>query len=489
MATISYGHNNSGVQVGVNHGPIYVSQEQPEPRPEPLFTVPFPRDPEFVGRGEILGQIHETASIGGARVILVGLGGVGKTQIAIEYCYQARQKSANMWVFWVHASNAARCEDSLRDIADRAKIARRQDHNTNIFQLFGNWLQDGKIGKWILVLDNVDDDDLLRRPLAAGTGSQVDIQSNTLTQPLLRYLIESSNGSIIITSRNKGVALNLASHRNIIEVQPMNQAEAVDLLQKKLSTPTEHESIVQLAQELEFMPLAIVQAASFITHRSPRCSVLQYLQKIQKGDRDAARVLNEEAGHLYRDWEAKNSILLTWQISFDYIRRTRPSATDLLSLMSFLNWQGITEDVLRVRQNQSRADNLTLEQPGDSSSEHDTDNESNDDADGDFENNITILCDFSLISVGRDIRSFTMHRLVQLCVRTWLKTHSQLELWKGIFIENLYSKFPTGEYENWERCRLLFPHQYRNGLNLQYVHSNGLRYFIEARVMRNGAGI
>ncbi|KAJ5464918.1 Tetratricopeptide-like helical [Penicillium daleae] len=51
-----------------------------------------------------------------------------------------------------------------------------------------------------------------------------------------------------------------------------------------------------------------------------------------------------------------------------------------------------------------------------------------------------------------------MHRLVQLTVRTWLKAHGQLEQWKGLFIENLYSKFPTAEYENWERYRSLFPH-------------------------------
>ncbi|CAG8902930.1 unnamed protein product [Penicillium egyptiacum] len=51
-----------------------------------------------------------------------------------------------------------------------------------------------------------------------------------------------------------------------------------------------------------------------------------------------------------------------------------------------------------------------------------------------------------------------MHRLVQLTVRTWLKTHSQLEYWKGQFIEKLFSEFPTGQYENWEKCRSLFPH-------------------------------
>lgn len=90
--------------------------------------------------------------------------------------------------------------------------------------------------------------------------------------------------------------------------------------------------------------------------------------------------------------------------------------------MSFFNWQGITEDLLRVQQNQKGGKRFTLEQLEESSSEQDADNESEDDADGDFEKkNITIHCDFSLIAVGEDSMTFTMHRLVQQTVRTWLK--------------------------------------------------------------------
>lgn len=54
------------------------------------------------------------------------------------------------------------------------------------------------------------------------------------------------------------MALDVTNYQNLIEVQPLNQAEALDLLQKKLSIPTEYESLVQLAQELEFMLLVIV---------------------------------------------------------------------------------------------------------------------------------------------------------------------------------------------------------------------------------------
>jgi hypothetical protein len=60
------------------------------------------------------------------------------------------------------------------------------------------------------------------------------------------------------------------------------------------------------------MPLAIIQAAGYIIHRAPRCSVSRYLEILRQSDREATKLLDYEAGHLYRDWEAKNSILVTW---------------------------------------------------------------------------------------------------------------------------------------------------------------------------------
>ena len=302
-------------------------------------------------------------------------------------------------------------------------------------------------------MDNVDDDELLRKPKT----DESDISS----EPPLRKLLESSTGTVIVTTRNKGVALDIVGRaNNILDVKPMNQAEALDLLQKKLSPLAEHGQGRELAEELEYMPLAIVQAAGYIQSRLPRCSVSQYLLKLRKSDREAVRMLREEAGLLHRDWEAKNSILLTWQISFDYIRKKRPSATDLLSLMSFFDRQGIAESILRVTSNEERNENLVDNKPEESSSE-DTDSESNSTADTAFEKEFMMLSDFSLISIESDdtsSTSFTMHRLVQLTVRTWLKVYGQLEQWKEKSIENLSLEFPTGEYENWEECRSLFPH-------------------------------
>ncbi|KAJ5343592.1 uncharacterized protein N7506_003416 [Penicillium brevicompactum] len=499
MTSVSFGGENSALQVGVSNGSIYynVPAKQPESRPKPLMTVPFPHDPDFVGRDE-LDQLLERSSIPGSRTVLVGLGGVGKSRLAIEYCYQVRQRSPETWVFWVHASTAARYEESVRNLADRANIPGRQDHNANIFQLFANWLQDGDIKKWVLVIDNVDDDELLRKPLGTW-GEAREAQHHIPTRPPLKYLLETSTGSIVITSRNKSVALEIAGHeRYVIHVQPMDLESSLLLMQKKLDSDTESDGLRQLVEELEFMPLAMVQAASYISHHSPRCSVLRYLDMLRCSESQAMKLLRRESHVTHRDWEAKNSILLTWQISFDYIREIRQSAADLLSLMSFFDRQGIPESILKAqdknsdhregrkivfstrrnlrhyvrRFGQTAADLLSskgafgekmnprslVQDFADISAAKGLVSSMESDMNDDFQTDITILMDYSLIAIGENAMVFTMHRLVQQIVRTWLEGYGEQEKWKECFISNLNNEFPTSEYENWEKCRSLFPH-------------------------------
>jgi hypothetical protein len=250
-------------------------------------------------------------------------------------------------VFWVHASNEARFEQSFWDIVDQVKIPGRQDPKVNVFKLVENRLRDEKKGNWVCILDNVDDDKFLCSFPAVSKADPTEDPTNASTKPLLEYVPRSRNGSIIITSRTREVALKIADHKDLIEVQPMERSEALELLQIKLEQPGESLESQQLINALEFMPLAIVQAASYIRNRAPRYSVPQYLRDFQGSDREATRLLKKEAGHPYRDWEAKNSILVTWQISFDYIRQTKPSAAELLFLMSFFDRQGIPENLIR----------------------------------------------------------------------------------------------------------------------------------------------
>ena len=334
------------------------------------------------------------------------------------------------------------------------KIFGRRDPKANIFKLVHEWLHDSRKSKWTLILDNVDDARFLlsdRLNNQAQTGNS----DSTASRPLHDYLPQSQNGSVLITSRSKEAARQLIEERDIIAVEPMDESHALALFKTNLGKQGESQDISELAAALEYMPLAIVQAAAYISQRSPRCSVHQYLEEFRKSDRKKMSLLNHEGGQLRRDRKAKNSILITWQISFKHIHQTRQSAAELLSLMSFFDPQGIPEILVRGRAGDAEHEIREGRDDNGEQSDEDSDSELNNDG---FEIDVRTLRDFSFISTTSDPTVFEMHRLVQLATRKWLEANEQLEKWKEQYIKILYEELPNGEYENWTYCRALFPH-------------------------------
>ncbi|KAH7108877.1 P-loop containing nucleoside triphosphate hydrolase protein, partial [Dendryphion nanum] len=441
---------------------LTVMLEPVETPPSSSCTIPFCHDPDFIDRGTLLDQVLKKCSAPASKIALVGLGGVGKSQLAIEHAHRTHERSPETWVFWVYASNAVRFEQSYRDIADRVKISGRRDSKANIFQLVHDWLRDGK-SRWLLILDNVDDARFLLDSQATGHGQTAG--SDSTPRPLRDYLPRCDRGSILVTTRNREAALELVEERDIITVEPMDKAQALALFEKKLGAKEDSTEVNELAAALEYMPLAIVQAAAYITQRAPRCSVRQYLEEFEKNERKKTSLLHRDGGKLRRDNEAKNSIIVTWEISFEYIRDTRPSAADLLSLMSFFDRQGIPEELLRNRTERGDAEG----QEGHGSDDQDSDGDDDDDdasqsstseggVEDEFEDDVLALRNFCFVSVDIDGTSFEMHALVQLATRKWLEANGTLERWKQQFVDNLCAAFPTGKYENWARCQALFPH-------------------------------
>jgi Tetratricopeptide repeat/NB-ARC domain len=365
-----------------------------------------------------------------------------------------------MWVFWIHASNTDRIEQGYRLIAERMKIPGHKDPKENIFELVTRWLQDESKGTWLLVLDNLDDDAVLSTPQAATAKTQSGDGISRLQRPLSAYLPQSQNGVILITTRVRSVATKLIEPRNIILVECMTDKDALTLLKKKLDRPVDDADLRELAHILENMPLAITQAAAYIQQKEARYSVRQYIKAFMRNERQKLSLLNYEAGHLRRDPEAKNSIIITWQISFDDIREKWPASADLLSLMSYFDRQGIPKEVLKAR-SQEEIRNL-MKQEADSSKDNDKDIEDSggSDASGDdmLDEAVDRLRNYSFVSVGEHGRTYEMHSLVQLATRTWLKMHREDERWKAQFCIKLNIMFPTGDHENWSLCKTLFPH-------------------------------
>jgi tetratricopeptide (TPR) repeat protein len=313
------------------------------------------------------------------------------------------------------------------------KIPNWDKLEADILRAVSNWLCDEANGHWVMIVDNADDPSVF---FSQGDGSASKDGSSSVPQAnsISDFLPQSPNGSILITSRNRELAYKLTeSTSDIINVNPMDHGHALALLEKKLGTNLEGTDATELLQTLDYMPLAITQAAAYINQGAPRITVSRYLQDLLKGDRERENLLKKDVGDSRRDGKASNSIIATWQISFEHIRQHKPSAARLLSLMSLFNRQGIPELLLNHRYQEGHVED-------------------------DFEDDIQTLCNYSLIGTNADGNVFEMHRLVQFTTKAWLEINNELEKWKEQYIEVMDEVFPVGEYENWKTCLELFPH-------------------------------
>ncbi|GAB7336927.1 hypothetical protein MBLNU13_g01769t2 [Cladosporium sp. NU13] len=478
----TFAGGNRGFQAGTitghvnaefhHHAPDTVVLERAETPPAPLSTVPFRRDPDYVQRGPLLEEITLKLSRPAARVALVGLGGVGKSQLAIEYTHQLRTQSPETWVLWLYASNASRLEQSVRGALDRLKVRRRQDAKANVFQLLHDWLCDGRSKPWLVVLDNADDTRVLGAAPSVREKADDGTTSGQQEKALLEYLPQCEHGKILVTSRNKDAAKEIVYWKDIVVVKPMETEQAVALLEKKLDRVYDMQDVATLAQALDFMPLAMAQAAAYICQRTGRCTVQEYVEKLGQYDRSEASVLDIDERDLRRDREASNSIMLTWQISFNHIREVRPSASDLLSLMSFFDRQAIPGALL-----QEKGTSQAESEEKDSSADSDDSERSSEDAGSgnpsegnaavpidnaeEYEKDIIVLRNYSFISSTTDRAVFEMHRLVQVATKKWLRGAKQFDRWASQFISNLEEAFPTSDIGDWASSSKVAPPKWK----------------------------
>jgi hypothetical protein len=221
------------------------------------------------------------------------------------------------------------------------------------------------------------------------------------SRPLSSYIPQTITGSVLLTTRDRRAASWLSTgYASAIAVNLMTPEDAEQLLFTKI--PDEISSAVErveLVRELDYLPLAITQAAAYISARVTRMTVPRYLALYRNDKVSQTRLLDEESGDLRRDPGVPNSVIRTWQISFDQIKEKWPSAAKLLSLVAMLDRQGIPDFLLRA----SYPNDLDLEAA------------------------LSPLEEFSLISVEKWSTKFEIHRLVQLATRKWLERYQELE--------------------------------------------------------------
>lgn len=314
------------------------------------------------------------------------------------------------------------------------------DPKVSILQLVSGWLSNDKREPWLLVFDNADDKELFQLP-----------SGDERTRPLHSYLPRARNGSTLITTRDKRIARDLSSEDDLIEVLPMTESEAKELLSKRLRRKTRGLNDLKsdkLCKVLEYLPLAITQAAAFISKNDS--TVDRYLKLFHKSDTEMQKLLSRDSYDNRRNlqhFDIPNSVIRAWKVTFDQIRKQDVRASEILSLMAVLDGQGIPEMLLN-----QNPENET-----------------------EFVEAVGTLKAFSFISeVSRQGRediepshedteaaTFMIHNLVQVSTRKWLDIPpGKIAKWQEMALEAVTNSFPSDsdDVKQWTTCEALLPH-------------------------------
>lgn len=293
-------------------------------------------------------------------VVLYGTGGIGKTQLALEYAHQSQDAGRYTSIFWIDGTRndtaAASIEASVREL--RAHYVINGLHESPRYRLIEEalnststsereqlarenllkWLSYPDNRSWLMIIDNVDDPEAF------------DIR--TLLPP-------KSGGSILITSRRSDLAMNWKP----IEVLGMEDSEALSLLEQsgkvtleagstgKLyrhvfpgpsnSFPSEAQSAQALVEALGHLPLALTQAGAHIAMSRNVRPVTEYLNLFLRYPQELLARKTVE-----RPWDQKrDNVLATWEISFAAVAQKMPEAASILLMCGFLSPASIDKNL------------------------------------------------------------------------------------------------------------------------------------------------
>jgi len=349
-----------------------------------------------------------------------------KTQIAIEYAYIYRERHSEAHVFWVYASDPVRFEESYHHIARRMAFPGWDEPDADSLQLVYDGLSSDEGGKWLFILDNADDESLFH-------GRRTGASSAPSTKTYARYIPKSPHSSVLITTRDRRVGERLSGRQRPIDVSVMTPTESIELLRSKMvEEDWDEDDAMKLVAELNHLPLAITQAAAFI---SENClTVAEYLETLFAGDEDAKELLSEHLEDPRREIDTENSVMRTWKLSFDQISKNAPRAADILSIVAVLDYHSVPVYLLRK----------------------DKETETG------FRTALGALQAFSLLTAtrGKDAVCKT-HRLVAMAGQRWLEARGTLNRWQGEAVRLLAAAFPgpgRQKYSEWPLYEAMVPH-------------------------------
>ncbi len=408
-----------------------------------VWNVPYPRNTYFEGREEILKQL-ETALASGTPAALTqaiaGLGGVGKTQTAVEYAYRHRDQYRA--VLWVRADTETSLASGYRELAEVLGLPERVESDSNkVTAAVRRWL--GREPGYLLILDNADDPALVKP-----------------------YLPPDPKGHVLLTSRAHN--FDVLGVRKPIEVPVMTPAEAMEFLLKRTSRegpldPAEQGAAQTLASELGYLPLALEQAAAYmVEHEEPFSVYLTAYRDMRLKLLDKMRPVTGEYIETVRT---------TWKRSFDAVAKASPASIALLRQSAFFAPDAIPYDLIvegASELGEPLASALTSP-PGGAHA---------------LNQILTPLARHSLVRRDPEARTYSVNRLVQAVLLDELTDVTRKEP-AARAVKALNRAFPDGEYASWPWCERLVPHaQSARG----WIESEDLRIPEAARLL-NQAGL
>ena len=371
----------------------------------PVWNVTHQRNPNFTGRENMLEGLRK-ALMSGQRAALTqaihGLGGVGKTQLAVEYAYRNMGYYDVVW--WVRSEEPATLSADYAGLATELGLPEREAKEQEVMvQAARRWLE--RNPRWLLVFDNA--------------------RKSEEVQP---YLPQGGSGHVIITSRNP----NWRGVGSTLHVEEMDMPKAVEFLLKRTGQRDE-EAANALAEELGRLPLALEQAGAYMDVTGT--SLRDYLRLFRLRRQD----LWAEEGRLLGD---KETVTTTWSLSIENVEKEVLEAVDLLRLCAYLAPDDIPKALLSIGKEHipeplsgTVVDTLKMNRA------------------------IESLRWYSLVEVDVDKQELSVHRLVQAVVRDGL-TEDERKVWAGAAVSLLNWVFPdnSDDVRTWSECARLLPH-------------------------------